>query len=229
MSTKHALNQLGFPCYHMDELPKRKNKGHANFWAEVAKAPPGEQHDWQRVFANYSATVDFPSSCVWREQMQAYPGAKVLLTLHPGGAEAWYKSATETIYSLQSRWEFKTLRALIPFPLTFPTMVETLVWKRTLKDTMDCREDALARYQQHIDEVIEAVPENKLLLYSVDQGWQPLCEFLGVDVPDTEFPRVNDTAQIKKLIGAATWAARIALLVAAGIVCALAYGVAQWI
>ena len=76
MSTKQALNHLGFPCYHMEEVMRRENSHHAAFWLEVAEQPAGIQHGWQTVFENYSATIDFPSSCVWREQMDAYPEAK---------------------------------------------------------------------------------------------------------------------------------------------------------
>ena len=67
-STKAALDQLGFPCYHMSEiLSNKENKSHLNFWRKVANSPPGAQQDWSQVFAKYQATVDFPGSCVWRE------------------------------------------------------------------------------------------------------------------------------------------------------------------
>lgn len=80
-STFTALNRLGFPSYHMQEVIINKaNKGHLDFWRKVANSPPGSQHDWSRVFANYRATVDNPGCCVWRELMAAYPNAKVLLT-----------------------------------------------------------------------------------------------------------------------------------------------------
>lgn len=89
LSAYTALNQLGFPCYHMFEVLENKdNASHLDFWRGVANTEPGAQHDWEQVFANYTAAVDNPASCVWRELMQAYPQAKVLLTLHPRGAEA---------------------------------------------------------------------------------------------------------------------------------------------
>ena len=48
-STKEALDQLGLRCYHMTEVIVNKaNKGHLDFWREVANAPPGSQHDWNR-------------------------------------------------------------------------------------------------------------------------------------------------------------------------------------
>ena len=36
----------------------------------------------------------------------------------------------------------------------------------------------------------------RLLVFDVTEGWEPLCKFLGVQVPDGSFPRVNDTAQV---------------------------------
>jgi hypothetical protein len=223
MSTKAALGILGLPCYHMDEVPRRKNKGHIDFWFRVAESPAGATHDWQRVFKEYAASVDFPSSCVWREQMQAYPNAKVLLTLHPGGPEGWYKSTTETIYSLMTRWEFKALARLLPRPPKIHTMVRKLVWERTLNNTMDDRAAALRRYQQHIDEVRAAVPADRLLVFSVDQGWQPLCDFLGLPIPQQDFPKVNDTAQIKRMINMLAWGIKLAMALSVGLIGALVY------
>ncbi len=41
-STFTALNQLGFPCYHMFEVIENKaNTGHLDFWRKVANAPAG--------------------------------------------------------------------------------------------------------------------------------------------------------------------------------------------
>ena len=205
MSTKEALNMLGYPCYHMDQVILRKNKGHAKFWWQVANTPAGSPHQWQQVFEDYSATVDFPSSCVWQELMRAYPNAKVLLTVHPGGPEAWYKSTVDTIYSFMTRWEFRALRTFEWSTPKLLGMIEKLIWQRTLRNTMSEKSAALQQYQAHIDEVIAAVPAEKLLVFSVDQGWQPLCDFLGVAVPDQDFPRVNDTAQIKRMINTGAW------------------------
>ncbi|HJN96225.1 MAG TPA: sulfotransferase [Gammaproteobacteria bacterium] len=213
-STQLALNHLGFPCYHMMEVMRSGNSKHAAFWLEVAEQPPGTPHDWQRVFENYSATIDFPSSCVWREQMVAYPDAKVLLTVHPRGAAAWYKSATETIYSVQVLWEFKVLRALLPRQPALIKMIEKLIWQRTLNGTMTDKQAAIAHYEQHIEDVKATVPVSQLLVFSADQGWQPLCDFLGVAVPDIDFPRVNETADMKRVIRKARWILRTLFVLA---------------
>ena len=47
MSTYTALNQLGFPCYHMIEvLMNKANKTHLDFWRMVANSPPRSRPTW---------------------------------------------------------------------------------------------------------------------------------------------------------------------------------------
>jgi len=38
------------------------------------------------------------------------------------------------------------------------------------------------------------VPKDRLLEWCVQDGWGPLCEFLGKPVPDEPFPHVNTAA-----------------------------------
>jgi hypothetical protein len=63
------------------------------------------------------------------------------------------------------------------------------------------RQAAIAHYHQHIEEVKAAVPPERLLIYSVDQGWGPLCAFLDLPAPQSPFPHVNDRAEIQATIG----------------------------
>ena len=201
-STFHALNQLGLPCYHMSEVVINKaNKSHLDFWRRVANSPPGARQDWEQVFAKYSATVDNPGCCVWRELLAAYPDAKVLLTLHPRGAEAWYESTMDTIYFTESMWQWKVLEWLTPWARKFGDMSRKLIWGRSLQGAMADKTKAIARYNAYIDEVRAATPPEKLLVFSVNQGWAPLCAFLGAPVPAAEFPNVNDRAAFKKMLG----------------------------
>ena len=225
MSAFTALKQLGFPCYHMVEVIMNKaNAGHLDFWRRVARAPAGTRHDWNEVFGNYTAAVDNPACCVWRELMQAYPDAKVLLTLHPKGPEAWYDSTIETIYFSENRWQFKVLEVFTPFGRKFGDMSRRLIWQRMLKGTMNDRRRALAQYDQHIADVKAAVPPDRLLVFSVDQGWEPLCKFLGVPVPKGPFPNVNDRAEIKKVIAGMTKGAYVILAGLAVVAAGIAYG-----
>jgi hypothetical protein len=229
MSLYTALNQLGLPCYHMIEVIKNPaNKRRLDFWRKVAHSAPGTQQDWEEVFANYTAAVDNPAACVWRELMAAYPQAKVILTLHPRGAGTWYESTIDTIYFTENVWQFKVIEFLTPFGRKFGDMSRRLIWGRFLKGTMEHREKAIARYEEHVREVQSAVPPARLLVYSVDQGWKPLCDFLGVAVPDTPFPNVNDRQEIKKEIKKIMLGAYGMIAVFAAVAACVVYAIARF-
>jgi hypothetical protein len=203
-----ALNQLGFPCYHMYELARNKaNRSHLDFWHKVATTPAGTRHDWETVFANYRAAVDNPACCVWQELLAANPDAKVILSLHPKGPDAWYDSTIETIYFTESRWQFRVLKAVAPPARKLGDMLGKLVWQRSHQGTMKDRSQAIAHYRRHIETVKAAVPGDRLLVFSVDQGWEPLCRFLGVAAPAGPFPAANDRAFFRRNIAAMRMAA----------------------
>ena len=229
LSAYTALNKLGFPCYHMLEVIENKaNQGHLDFWRGVANTPADTKHDWDRIFAKYTAAVDNPACCVWRELLAAYPDAKVLLTLHPRGAEAWYESTIDTIYFTENRWQFKLLRYLAPFIRKLGDMSHKLIWQRNHRGTMNDRARALAHYQAHIEEVKTAVPPDKLLIFKASDGWEPLCRFLAVPVPNEPFPNVNDRAQIKKLIAGLAIGAYTTIALAIALVVGLAYAAVRF-
>ena len=52
-------------------------------------------------------------------------------------------------------------------------------------------------YNDWISKVKETVPEKKLLIFDVKEGWRPLCQFLDVSVPKVPFPWENDTAHLQ--------------------------------
>jgi UDP-N-acetylenolpyruvoylglucosamine reductase len=87
------------------------------------------------------------------------------------------------------------------------------------------REVAIARYAEHVAEVKAAVPAEKLLEFSVDQGWAPLYKFLGVPVPESEFPNVNDRAAFQKTIADITKSAYFILGLGAIALGAILYGI----
>ena len=222
MSLYHALNELGYPCYHMAEVFKDLRQGnHLRFWHSVAEAPAGTQHDWETVFADMRATVDFPAASVWRELLAAYPDAKVLLSMHPKGADAWYESAWETIYYGERYWQFDLVKRLTTTGRLFGEMTGKLIWNRALQGAMPDRAKAVERYEQHLAEVKAAVPPERLLVYTVTEGWEPLCDFLGVPVPATPFPNVNERAQFKRMIAVLRYGVIGALLATAVALAAL--------
>ena len=224
-STKVALDRLGYRCYHMSEVVNgRRNPGHLDFWLDVSETGTEAVSDWERVFADYRATVDFPAACAWRELLQAYPEAKVLLTLHPRGPQAWYESTWQTIHRPQRMWQAKLMAALIPFFRKMTVMPRKLIWDGFLGGSLEDREQAVKRYLDHIEQVKAVVPEERLLVFQADQGWQPLCDFLGEPVPEGPFPYVNDRkAMLRRIHGVVVLAYGVLAGAAVGIA-ALVYG-----
>lgn len=178
LSLKSALEELGFgPCYHMVELFHKP--GALDQWIEITGGAPA---DWHTVFTGYQATVDWPACAFYHELMHTYPDAKVLLTVRD--PEKWYESAYNTIYQATQRNP-----ALSPHT----RLVHDLVWERTFRGQFEDKDSAIAVFMQHIEEVKQHVPPEKLLIYDVKEGWEPLCTFLEVEVPTgTPFPHLND-------------------------------------
>jgi hypothetical protein len=182
-SLKLALEQLGFgPCHHMSEV--RRRPGQLEHW-EAAAA--GEAVDWNAVFAGFRSAVDWPSAAFWRELATFYPDARVLLSVRP--AERWWKSFSGTIKTLlddppaNPEPTIHRLRA----------MSRSVIADRSLKGVYDDADAAIAAFDRHVAEVQAALPAGRLLVFDVAEGWEPLCRFLDVPVPDTPFPRTNST------------------------------------
>lgn len=211
----------------MSACPK-ESKLDLDFWHDVANGKPGTQYDWEQVFSEYASTAGPPQGDLWRECLSAYPDAKVILTVHPRGADAWYENIQETIYhGTEDMWQFRVLELATPSGKKLANVFRKLVWQRSLNGTMSDRARAVERYHQHLAEVRASVPVEQLLVYSVDQGWKPLCTFLGVPEPSGEFPNVNERAVLKQWIREFTRGAHLILAAFVLAVAGVVYGVAR--
>lgn len=191
LSLKTALEKLGFgPCYHMVEVFPRP--AHVKMWHRLAFE---NSIDWDLLFGDFRATVDWPAARWWREIAAHFPDAKVLLSVRD--PEAWYKSMIETIYQPMKSPAPDGVSDLI-------RLQNEMVRKSILSETFDNRfEDkahALEVFERHTKEVCDAIEPARLLVFDVREGWAPLCRFLEVPVPDEPFPRLNDTASTKAMI-----------------------------
>jgi hypothetical protein len=63
------------------------------------------------------------------------------------------------------------------------------------------RQAALALFRQHNQAVQAALAPERLLVYEVREGWGPLCEFLGTEVPRAPFPNTNARAAFRERAG----------------------------
>jgi hypothetical protein len=62
------------------------------------------------------------------------------------------------------------------------------------------RERAVPTYLAHNEMVKRVTPAERLHILRLEDGWEPLCKFLGKDVPEVPFPRVNESAAIKEKV-----------------------------
>ncbi len=201
LSLQAALQQLGFgPCYHMVEVIK--HRGHPKAWLRIAR---GEPPDWRALFENFEATVDFPACVYYAQLLREFPDAKVV---HSVRSKAdWYRSTYETIY--QSRTVFpRWLRRASGLIGGLLEMTDRIVWDGVFEGRFEDAQRAQQIFDEHSARVRAAVPEHRLLVFDVRDGWAPLCRFLGVPVPHTPFPNVNDRASMLRQIRTLRWATR---------------------
>lgn len=187
LSLKMALEQLGLaPCYHMHEV--FSNEGFVNYWAAAAK---GEPVDWDEVFQGYAATVDWPGATYWRELADHYPQAKVLLSVRePGG---WHKSVLNTIFGPDNQERFAKLPDSHPSKIMYNRLFDT-----TFDGKLLDKDYAMGVFNRHAEEVKATIPADRLLVYEVGSGWEPICDFLGLPVPETDYPHANSTEDFRK-------------------------------
>ena len=192
LSMKLAMEQLGLgPCYHMYEL--MSNPERLPHWHNAFDRKPV---DWKALFDGYQSTMDYPGFYFFKEIMEAFPDAKIILTTRP--AEEWYESAVKTIYKASPN---PMQKMQILFRLPFNAKLRKVLpvfklvdymWDEVFEGRFEDREFAIRKFEEMNQEVIQTVPKEKLLVYQVKDGWQPLCDFLGLPVPATPFPRTNN-------------------------------------
>ena len=201
MSLKVALEELGFrPCYHMSEVFTHPE--HIDMWRAAAQGKPV---DWGQILGGYSATVDWPGCTFYNELMERNPDAKVVLSVRD--PDSWYQSAHDTIYRASGTASSPPILFLMSLFLPSAKrvrrarrMIFELVWEKTFDGMFQDREYAISIFERHNEEVKRKVSADKLLVYEVKEGWDPLCEFLGVGAPNKPFPRLNEAGAFRNRI-----------------------------
>jgi hypothetical protein len=184
-STLGALNDLGFgPCYTFYTLMSEKPDHFALWQAAYA----GEAVDWPALFAGYNSVVDWPACDFYPELLKLWPEAKVILNVRD--PESWYTSMVNTIWEV-----YENMRRAGQTPETNPLyrLGQTMLWQGAFHGRFEDKAYAIELFEQNTARVKAALPAEKLLVFDVKEGWEPLCRFLDVPVPDKPFPRLNDT------------------------------------
>ena len=184
-SLKVALEHLGVGrCYHMGEV--MQNPEAPGMWIDAADGNP----NWDRIFAGYGASTDYPACAYWRELAESYPDGKVLLSTR--SVDSWVESTQSTIFS----------RETVEFLFSTP---HGEFFRKTAfchGDYMHDRAYMRSYFQEHEEEVKRTIPADRLLVFEVTQGWEPLCEFLDLPVPDIPFPHVNSRDEFGEMMAA---------------------------
>ncbi|EOO00527.1 putative nad dependent epimerase protein [Phaeoacremonium minimum UCRPA7] len=156
--------------------------------------------DWDQLFGPCEAVTDVASMFA-PQLIEAYPEAKIVLVRRD--IERWYKSLDESV--LKALWG--------PVPEFFVSYVEPLLGSvagpanRKIMygffgalDVETIRANARDKYRQHYEQIKEKVPAENLLEFNLADGWEPLCKFLGKEVPDMPFPHANEAAALRQKI-----------------------------
>lgn len=192
-----ALTELGYECYDYMENCRFLH----DEWMKVFRVG-GSTEDFRRMFENVDAVMDMPSCFFWEEIHCAFPDAKIIFNQR-ATEEEWWRSMHAQLRSNEhpalrlmsllspSMWKMNrygvaAIRAM--FGMEFKTLYLTsphyneMLFKK--------------KYREHNNYLLEKAPKDQLLMIDFNAGWGPLCEFLGVPVPDSPFPYKNKGASI---------------------------------
>jgi sulfotransferase family protein len=200
---KVALEMLGLSTYHMVDL--MSDFADLGLWE---RAEQGEDV-WDELLAGKDATVDWPGARFYAPLMERYPDAKVLLSVRDH--ESWEQSMRDTI--CQIYFGDVVMRHLSDARILIDRnwhdwimLMRQLTWegRGPMTDAPETTEGLIRSARRWDEEVKATVPADRLLVWEAAEGWEPLCEFLELPVPDEEFPHVNDTDAFRQgIVGGA--------------------------
>jgi hypothetical protein len=201
MSLKQALADLGAgPCFHMIDLIMGERRARdLAYWTRIGA---GEQVDWHEVFDGWESTVDWPAASKWRDLIVAFPDAPVLLNVRD--FDGWYKSVENTILAVKLAARAGELQQDANRDAPAPELwgvIEALIWEGDFQGRFEDRAWVEQMYDERIEEIRETVPAERLTIWHLGDGWQPLADMLGVPAPTTPFPRLHDTNEFRAEFG----------------------------
>ena len=202
LTTKTALDiLLPGKCHHIVTA-----FNHQTQWQRIIAGKADDQ-EFQNYFIrnNFTAGVDSPVCFEYKRLMKIFPNAKVLLNIRD--PEKWAISVQKTIlkdvFLEFPASVFNWLHLFEDYLGLFPTLLESLYrMKDYNKMVSEVRKDRGEEfYHDWVAEVESYVPPEKLLKFNVAQGWEPLCKFLDLPIPEESFPRANSSQEFLDRLG----------------------------
>lgn len=214
VSLRQALIRLGYKdCYHFAST-LQENPADTVLWTEALQAKflgvgkPYGKAEWDALLGHCQAVTDTPCIIFYKELLAAYPDAKVILT-ERDDADAWFRSQMRTVVPYSAKiigvtWLDKLKGLFSPLDSTVVNFFNLIIshapaYKALWHDYYHGTETAKRFYDDYNAEIKRIVPKENLLVFNLKEGWEPLCNFLGEQVPkDEEFPRRNETTVFVK-------------------------------
>ena len=190
-SLKYALEHInGQPSYHMQNI--LLNKKDAKKWHDLIFNNKNN-YNWDNIYKGYGACLDFPSCNYYKELMDFYPDAKVILNLRDD--ESWVKSWNVLNNQILKSFTFRFIAKLpyTSFKLHKDIHNEMILGARGAFGGAKTDEEKMQKFNDWNQSVIDYVPKDRLLVYKVSEGWDPICKFLNVNLPDISLPYKNKT------------------------------------
>lgn len=196
-SIAKALKVLGFSVFDFfDHIIV-----HHDEWVDIYRQ--GKTPDFLSMYKDVDAITDLPAAFWYDEIHQTFPDAKVILSVRDN-EDVWVESWVAGQLALLRRGGFfqrMIWRYIIPFTQGFDVPFFDDI-DMAAYGTLRPESTVLykKKYREHNERVQAVIPKEKLLIFNVKQGWKPLCEFLGCEIPDQEFPRRNVKGEGAKLV-----------------------------
>ncbi|XP_078361789.1 uncharacterized protein LOC144646136 [Oculina patagonica] len=186
-SIAKALRILGYEVYDFMEHITI----HHDEWSSIYRL--GKQPDFLSMYKDVDAVTDLPTAVWYEEIYQAFPDAKVILSVRDS-EEVWVESRAKMRAALYHAGFLKKMvfYHIIPYTKGLdPSLADEMAMSAYGPLRPESTVLHKKKYREHNERVQAVIPKEKLLVFNVKQGWKPLCEFLGCEIPDQEFPRAN--------------------------------------
>jgi hypothetical protein len=209
LSLTEALEILGYKPYHYIDF------NHASAWEKLAEGSYSADDVIDLIVQDgYDAVLENPTCDIYRDFMRRFPDAKVILTVRD--TPEMFETSWKTLFNAMTITE-EPFRWSFPSPFGWVHLFQQLKKIRYFMGTthLQLERGALThgwkekeegwlahQYQRHNQDIIDHVPKGNLLVFNVKEGWKPLTDFLGCDVPvEQEFPhsKINTTKSLKKM------------------------------
>lgn len=198
-SLRTALLELGYhKVYHGWETMLPENRLHMGIHSMLLrkKYRSGDRtgnvrltaEEFDTFLGDYDAITDLDGAVFVSDLVAAYPDAKVILNYRKD-LDKWHESLLGTFGVMEASW-VHWFMSFFCFELYW---ARRFVWREVLPLFFrgSAAENGKWVYREHMAMVRGLVPPERLLEWTVEDGWAPLCKFLGKEVPKKEFPKGN--------------------------------------